>query len=269
MKKLLLSVAALFATLCATAQEQVYVILDDGSALSYPIDKVSTLTFDASEASTVKGYSDILKEIDDLKEQCDTLKKYYYLEKGQLVDLGLESGTLWATYNVGATKPEEYGSYFAWGETEVKDTYPLDDSKWGGVPYTALQQDGIIDNNRNLTAEYDAATVNWGEDWRMPTFDEIEELVELEAESTAVNGVQGLLFHGKGDKSDNILFIPFVGRRYGSELEHDGQYGYYWPATADWDDMKAYFLYVNKIRGGSNINDRGYGHSVRAVLRSK
>ena len=266
MKQLLFSVAALFATLCANAQEQVYVVLDDGSALSYQVDKVSTISFDASEASTVKGYSDLLKEKDDLKEQCDTLKKYYYLEKGQLVDLGLESGTLWAAYNVGATKPEEYGSYFVWGETETKETYTGDNSDWYNVPYATLKQDGIIDNDGNLTAKYDAAIANWGEEWRMPTSDEINELCNLTSEPKEINGVQGRLFHGK---NGNTLFVPFAGCRDGSKLYFAGSLGFYWSATALENDSDAYNLNVASEKAGLHYGYRFYGQSVRAVLRSK
>ena len=266
MKLLLCSVAALFATLCASAQEQVYVVLEDGSALSYSVDKVSTISFDASEASTVKGYSDLLKEKDDLKEQCDTLKKYYYLEKGQLVDLGLESGTLWATYNVGANQPEEYGSYFAWGETTPKDTCTIDNSKWYSVPYTTLQQDGIIDSDGNLTAKYDAATVNWGKDWRMPTKGEIKELCNLTSEPKEINGVQGRLFHGK---NGSTLFVPFAGDRGRLGLVDAGVCGNCWSASAGNDDANAYTLYVDSDRvvwlGGS----RHFGLPVHAVLRYK
>jgi len=93
------------------------------------------------------------------------------------VDLGLPSGTKWADRNVGATSPEGYGGYYAWGETSPKDSYSEDNSVAYGVSYSDLQSKGIIDSNGNLTAAYDAATVNWGKGWRMSTKAEIRRIV--------------------------------------------------------------------------------------------
>ncbi|MCF0190891.1 MAG: hypothetical protein HUJ96_06470, partial [Marinilabiliaceae bacterium] len=182
---------------------------------------------------------------------------------GQLVDLGLESGTLWATYNVGATKPEEYGSYFAWGMTSE---YTEGTFGWYDTSYASLKEQEVIDDNGNLTANYDAATANWGEEWRMPTFGEIQELLTLTSEPKEINGVQGRLFHGK---NGNTLFIPFAGFRYDSELNLAGGGGLCWSGTAAEDDRSAYYLFVGSDEAGLYGSYRSYGQSVRAVLRYK
>ena len=102
------------------------------------------------------------------------------------VDLGLPSGTLWATTNVGASKPEEYGDYFAWGETKPKSVYDWDTYKWcKGDDYHQLTKycnlsnygdNGFVDNKTELDPGDDAAYVNWGSKWRMPSLEQMQEL---------------------------------------------------------------------------------------------
>ena len=106
----------------------------------------------------------------------------------EYVDLGLPSGTLWATCNIGATKPEESGFYFAWGETMPKKIYDWSTYKWTKlnsegdidslIRYNFNEAYGVVDSLSNLLPEDDAATVNLGKDWRMPTKEEIVELYE-------------------------------------------------------------------------------------------
>ena len=123
----------------------------------------------------------------------------------EYVDLGLPSGTLWATYNVGANSPEEYGDYFAWGETQPKDTYTWSTyqyanggSPWGNpnlTKYCANSQygyNGYVDDLTILLPEDDAATANWGSNWRMPTQEEWWELGSNTTHTwTTQNGVNG------------------------------------------------------------------------------
>ena len=101
------------------------------------------------------------------------------------VDLGLPSGTLWATCNVGANAPEEFGDYFAWGETAPKDYYDWDNYKWCNGNDSTLTKycndstygyNGFVDNKVELDPEDDAAYVNWGPSWRMPTLNQTQEL---------------------------------------------------------------------------------------------
>ena len=172
------------------------------------------------------------------------------------VDLGLPSGVKWATCNVGASSPEDYGDYFAWGETSPKAEYTWENSVTFG------EQMSDISGN----AQYDAATANWGGSWRMPTREQMEELVvHCEWEWTQVNGVYGSKVIGP---NGSCIFLPAAGRRHGSSLDLDGSYGYYWSSTPD-DysyDYRAYDLYFSN--GHEYVNwsyDRCTGLTVRPL----
>lgn len=150
------------------------------------------------------------------------------------VDLGLPSGLLWATCNVGASSPEEYGDYFAWGETTPKDTYDWTNYQYSMGSSNTLTKycsnsnfgyNGFTDNLTTLLPEDDAATVNWGEDWRMPTRAEFEELyAKTSVTSKQLGGVSGELFTAANGAS---LFLPDAGYRTGSEFKYVGSGGLY------------------------------------------
>ena len=162
------------------------------------------------------------------------------LETGA-VDLGLS--VKWAGCNVGANSPEEYGYYFAWGETTTKSSYTESNSVTYGFSISALESRGIIGADGNLTAEYDAATANWGSDWRIPTLDEMKELKnECKWEWTSVNGVNGRLLTGP---NGNSIFLPAAGYRHDTSLYNAGFGGYYWSATPYSDSFTACCLYFN------------------------
>ncbi len=130
------------------------------------------------------------------------------------VNLGLPSGTLWATCNVGASKPEEFGNYYAWGETKPKSTY-----SWDTYTYTA--------NYEELPAENDAATVNWGSKWEMPSHEQIKELYNNTITAwTTQNGVNGRKVTSKINSVS--IFFPFAGRFDESNLRYTEIRGYYW-----------------------------------------
>ena len=185
----------------------------------------------------------------------------------EYVDLGLPSGTLWATCNVGANAPEEYGDYFAWGETEPKDVYSWSNYKWCNGSHNTLtkyctESDyGTVDNKVELDPEDDAAYVNWGENWRMPTLDQQTELrTECTWTWTTQNGVNGYLVTGP---NGNSLFLPAAGGLY-AWLYDEGSWGYYWSHT----------LYCTLPYGAYGVSfssdDVGWdfryaGHSVRPV----
>ena len=136
------------------------------------------------------------------------------------VDLGLPSGLKWATMNVGASKPEEYGDYFAWGETEPKKEYSWlnykfelsTDNNGPFSKYVTNSSYGTVDNKTVLDPEEDAAHVNWGGSWRMPTEEEWTELrTNCTWTWTTQNGVNGRLVTGPNGKS---IFLPAAGRRF-------------------------------------------------------
>ena len=114
------------------------------------------------------------------------------------VDLGLPSGTLWATCNVGADRPGDFGDYFAWGETTPKQSYSWENYKWCyGYSSTLIKYctnssfgyNGFVDNKNELDPEDDAAYANWGPSWRMPTYDQTARLYEVLAWSFILKSV--------------------------------------------------------------------------------
>lgn len=183
------------------------------------------------------------------------------------VDLGLPSGIKWATCNVGATSPEEYGDYFAWGETtSSKSLFYWSTYKWCNGSVSTITKYCNKDNKIVLDPNDDAAHVYWGSDWRMPTKEEQDELLsKCTWSKTSVNGVYG--FKGVGPNG-NSIFLPFAGYRDEGTLDFDGSTGCYWSSsrhTSNWGT--AYYLSLNEIRGSSNNCERYDGHSVRAVCQ--
>lgn len=207
------------------------------------------------------------------------------------VDLGLPSGTLWASCNVGATKPEEYGDYFAWGETKGYKSGKRDFSwstyKWckGAsdkmtkyCDYADYGNKGFTDNKKELDLADDAAYVNWGSSWRMPSLEQIKELIDnCYWEWTTLNGVYG--HNVTSLKNKNSIFLPAAGNRGGTSLVSAGSYGGYWSrslALGTLGTVSAYSLYfddsmVDEWTGYEyavwNPLWRIFGRSVRAVRR--
>ena len=190
----------------------------------------------------------------------------------EYVDLGLTSGTLWATMNVGATKPEEYGDYFAWGETAPKQDYSLNSYKWYNTvtskytKYCDNSSYGDVDNKTELELADDAAYVNWGKNWRMPTKAQFD---ELRAECTWQWNGSGYLVTSK--KNGATLILPAAGYRDGSSLNGSGIYGYYWSRSlSPGSSNNAYDLgfYSGNV-GTYNGYYRYDGQSVRAVRVSQ
>ena len=187
----------------------------------------------------------------------DNNKQYPKIINGhEYVDLGLPSGLKWATCNVGANKPEDYGDYFAWGETETKTEYSEGNS--------LTQEHSISDGNNRLTSSYDAARAKWGRSWRMPTKEELEELKKnCRWEWTTQNGVDG--YKGTGPNG-NSIFLPTAGYRYGTSLYHAGEFGDWWSSTPhDGYDGSAYDLCFGNGSVFVDDYDRINGHSVRPV----
>ncbi len=190
------------------------------------------------------------------------------------VDLGLPSGTLWATCNVGASAPEEFGDYFAWGETEPKEDYLWTTYKWCNgsdqtlTKYCTYDYFGTVDSLTVLYPEDDAATVNWGSSWCMPTEDQFLELYRLCSKIwTTRNGVNGYLYIGP---SGNTLFLPATGKRIGSSLQESGTRGYYWSRSLVEDiTYSAWCLNFGLDYMHSSSNSRNLGITVRAVRMSQ
>ena len=175
------------------------------------------------------------------------------------VDLGLPSGLLWATCNVGADSPEDYGDYFAWGETTPKSTYTWDNYQFGTS--TALTKYNESDGLTTLLPEDDAATANWGDGWRMPTRVECQELLNNTTwSSVQQNGVDGLLITGP---NGNSIFLPRAGRYDGSNLQNAGRMGYFWMNVLNAPKWARCVNFSYSAWEGDK--DRYCGYSVRPV----
>ena len=187
----------------------------------------------------------------------------------EYVDLGLS--VKWATFNVGANKPEDYGDYFAWGETEPKTTYDWSNYKWCNgsdmtlTKYNTNSDYGIVDNKITLELSDDAAHVNWGGSWRMPTITEQNELREHCTWTwTTQNGVNG--YKVTSNKNGNSIFLPAAGYRLDSSLSDAGSNGYCWSSSIyTYGTSFAYYLYFYSSNVGRNGQYRRYGLSVRPV----
>ncbi len=194
------------------------------------------------------------------------------------VDLGLPSGTLWATRNVGASSPEDYGDYFAWGETKGYKSGKRDFS-WSTYKWCAGDIDkqtkycndrrygkkGFTDNKTELDLEDDAAYVNWGSQWRMPSLDQINELrSHCTWTWTQLNGVNGYRVTSK--TNGNSIFLPAAGWCNDTSLYGAGFSGYYWSRTLG--ASYPYCAYHQDFGSGyvdwSNFS-RHNGQSVRPV----
>ena len=170
----------------------------------------------------------------------------------EYVDLGLS--VKWATCNVGASKPEDNGDYYAWGETEVKARY-IDDNceTWG------KNIDDIGGTAR------DVAYVKWGGTWRMPTDDEINELLDYCTFTwTSKYWVSG--YKVTSIRNGKSIFLPAAGWRYGTSLGNAGSGGYYWSSTPDESlTQDAYYLFFGSDYHDWYWNYRNNGQSVRPV----
>ncbi len=196
----------------------------------------------------------------------------------QAVDLGLPSGIKWASCNVGATTPEGYGDYFAWGETAQKDDYSWTTYKYANGADNKLTKycndtnygnDSFVDNKTVLEPADDAATANWGKEWRMPTDAEWKELQEnCTWALTTQNGISGLLVASK--TNSNAIFLPAAGSRDDKNLDFAGSRGYYWSSSLyDADPYDAWLVNFDSKGVDGDYDFRYYGQSVRPVQEKK
>ncbi|MBO7610283.1 MAG: dockerin type I repeat-containing protein [Muribaculaceae bacterium] len=202
------------------------------------------------------------------------------------VDLGLPSGTLWANRNIGASSPEDYGDYFAWGETSPKAVYNWDTYKWYEEYYDAEGDfhwgltkyctqvvgglDDFVDNKTELDLDDDAAAVNWGGGARMPSIDQIQELVDnCTWQWTQRNDVNGKLVTGP---NGSTIFLPAAGGRWDDSRSNSlfDRYfdGSYWSralyVVVHGDVGNLHFNYLDHAYLDSGY-PRCYGFPVRAV----
>ena len=170
------------------------------------------------------------------------------------VDLGLS--VKWATCNVGASSPSDYGDYYAWGETSTKSSYDIDNSK------TYDKSMSNISGN----SSYDVARYRWGGSWRLPTKAEFQELIDKCTWTwTTQGGHNGYKVTSKANGKS--IFLPAAGWRYGPSSNDVGERGYYWSSTPyESDAYNAYRLYFDSSYHSTGWGGRGYGDSVRPVV---
>ena len=287
MKKLFFFVAFIAMSMLSVAQVNQLVWANGRLLYGTPIESIDSLTYDEMQdvdtlhlllpRTLIKVVHDTVVETQVVHDTvveivhdtvyvnvpCDDEDDY---NGHEYVDLGLS--VKWATCNVGASKPEEYGDYFAWGETQPKSTYNWSTYKWCRGSYDTQTKYcidsyyGTVDNKTTLELSDDAARANWGGSWRMPTKAEQDELREQCTWTwTTQNGVNGYKVTSKSN--GNSIFLPAAGHRDGSSLYGVGSYGYYWSSSLD--TGYAYYLYFGSfsVNWGSNL--RYCGRSVRPV----
>ena len=234
--------------LSLSAQRQMYV-WQDGVKTTYEVANVDSITFSKVENPDIPQTGN-----------------------HEYVDLGLS--VKWATCNVGASKPEEYGDYFAWGEVEPKEYYAWSTYKWcngseaSQTKYCTNSYFGTVDNKTQLELSDDAARANWGGSWRMPTKAEQDELREQCTWTwTTQNGVQGYkVTSKKSGYTNKSIFLPAAGIFIDNSPHTGGGGGNYWSSSLRTDcSGSAWYLYF--YPGGVNGYDRirEYGFSVRPV----
>ncbi len=198
--------------------------------------------------------------------------------KQEVVDLGLPSGTLWASCNLGADSPEQFGAYFAWAEVKPKKKYGWDTYEYATYKTEIKNEKEVVlldeltkyfDATTPLEKSDDAAFVNWGGDWRLPTNAEFTELTKYCYWSwTEKNGVKGCEFSGNG----NSIFLPAAGFYDGDILFYDGSGCYYWSSDIGTQDLGTSFgfysekeSYMTQLYAG----ERCVGNTIRAVKSGK
>lgn len=234
-KSILAALLLMVAGLQTAWGQKMIVTLNDNSKVTYSISQVKEVSFVESE-------------------------------EHEYVDLGLPSGTKWATCNVGANSPEEYGDYFAWGETKPKSVYNWStyfDTDDNGSSFKKYNENSGL---TELLPEDDAATANWGSPWRMPSLDQIYELINSSystTEWTTLNDVYGRKITSKSN--GNSIFLPAAGYRSDDDLYIAGSYGYYWSSSLYPEYDYAYYLYFNSGGWDWSHYYRFNGRSVRPV----
>lgn len=260
MKKFYFS--TIFAAFALGANAQKMIVHTTTGDVEFPIANVTSVTFDEEGGGEVNPDPDPV------------------LTDAEAVDLGLPSGTLWASCNVGAKTPADYGDYFAYGETKPKSSYTKKNYSWyinydstcGNNPkleYETVTYDlggGETTTLLVLKQENDAASVNMGAEWRMPNSMQASELLEeCTWQYAAYGDVRGLLVTGP---NGNCLFFPMAGRK---DMSDEGEYavgtnGYYWTNTSDEHDQYSYYIGMTPTPYETvETTMRYYGRTIRAV----
>ena len=220
----------------------------------------------------IRSYAQNEKGITYGEELCFSTKVRTYHNGYEYVDLGLS--VKWATCNVGANTPEEYGGYYAWGEIETKSTYDWTTHKYyDSTTKTFLKyndwwhQGGVHDFKTTLDRSDDVAHINWGGNWRMPDEDELRDLRNNSTLAFCTqNGIPG--YRITSTINGCSIFVPASGKKVGQQLEEVGSAAYLWSATRI-NEKSEYGVYMKVSSPYLQVpfTDRCYGFSVRPVCR--
>lgn len=264
MKKSLIVIASMLLTAVAAQAQSYNIHKTDGTVINFPAEEVDYLDFTEATGDNAP-------------------------EGAEAIDLGLPSGLKWANMNVGALSPEQFGLYFAWGETKAYTVSEDETNPW--APYTWCEGSdttmtkyctepgyGNIDNKTVLDPEDDAAVANWGGNWRMPTQEEVKELLDnCDSQWETLNGIEGRRFTSK--INGNSIFFPAAGYLRLQDKLSKGKVGYYWSSTlyvsqeeGEWrqyDNQSDAAVYLGFGTGGGTSHNmfRYYGLQVRPVCK--
>lgn len=255
---------------------------------------IGNLPAEKAQFSLCDAYGNVVKSLlfpRDIEVKANTIRVFSIpfdpIPIPEAVDLGLPSGLKWASFNLGASAPEEYGDYYAWGETEPyysslepliwregkESGYDWPSYKWCMGEYNTLTKycshsqygyNGFTDNKDVLDLEDDAAHVNLGGSWRMPTDAEWDELIHNCTWTwTTQNGVNGRLVTAS---NGNSIFLPAAGARLSTYLNLVGSYGNYWSSSLDTDTpLYAWNVHFSSGDVLRSYGDRYHGFLVRPV----
>ena len=224
------------------------------------------VTKDPDLASFLKGYYKSVHKVNVGESKLQQPAPKPNRDKDDRVDLGLPSGILWASCNIGASSPSEIGDYFAWGEKESKDAYGWETYRLCRGSYNSIFKYTKTDGKSVLESQDDVATSMLGREWRIPTKEDMEELVEeCEWKWTRENGHLGWKVIGP---NDNYIFLPASGAASSYRIAGVNELGRYWTATRDDSDYSAYNL---RFKDGIDtivvVDDtRFYGRTIRPVI---
>ena len=233
MKKFLLTIAVLATTLVASAQTM-RIHFKNGTKVEFNSDKVDFVDFAEKPADPT-------------------------LTAGDYVDLGLPSGTLWATCNLGASKPSEYGNYYAWGETSPKTSYTISNYAYYNSSTASYENIGSDIGG----TFFDAATVNLGKDWRMPSRAEMNELIsKCNWTWTQIEGINGYLIKAA---NGNSIFLPAAGCYDGGSNSREGYQGEYLTSNGYDNGEHCYYLWAESTSKRATGWGSYIGYSIRPV----
>ncbi len=279
MKKIILSMLVPMIALSVGAAEYMNVRTNDGNVIHYDLEEVEKVDYGNDKSSSTRYMNVTTYDNTTDKFEVENIKEVFYNDyvqpvSGQIggydyVDLDLPSGLKWATMNVGASHTDDYGDFFAWGETEPKKNYYSKYYPYFDLSWSDLVSNGIVNSQNVLTSRYDAATYNWGSNWRMPRYEEFEELIDnCQVVWDTLNGVPGCKFISQNN--GNWVFLPAGGWYRSDYHDSDGVYGRYDVSNTEdpynWEWCMNTEISLSPVSLCTICSGQAYyGHNVRPV----